>query len=113
MRVKALLLLLLFVAPQLVELLHHHNSAGFHAYRILADKHTQPSEKVHAATKVCSICELIKSQSHEPFLLPELAETLLNVRCYGHFEPAGISLYVTYVLAYTNKGPPDLAATFV
>ncbi|QJB29836.1 hypothetical protein HF324_00320 [Chitinophaga oryzae] len=108
MRIKALLLLLWFIAPQVVGLLHHHH------YRQVNDSGiTNATGKVYATVKACHICELVNHHGHEPFLLPGQLPVLLNTIHFVHFECLSTPLYTTYALAYTNKGPPSLAATFV
>ncbi|WP_143313145.1 hypothetical protein [Chitinophaga eiseniae] len=108
MRIRALLLLLLFIAPQAVGLLHHHH------YRKVNDcTITNGTAKVYASVKACHICELVNHHGHEPFLLPGQLPALLNTIHFIPFECLCTPLYTTYALAYTNKGPPGLAATFV
>ena len=108
MRIKALLLLLWFIAPQVVGLLHHHHYRQLHEC-----SNTNGTAKVYATVKACHICELVNHQGHEPFLLPELPPAPPDALHFVHFECLSTPLYTTYALAYTNKGPPSLAATFV
>lgn len=102
-RLKALLLLLLFISPMLEEAVHRHACTQAGDTVVYGGKDIK---RVHLPYQSCNLCDLIGQQVHHPYIAPAdiLAAQQTPVKA-GYYERHEMILAAA-AAAYANKGPP-------
>ncbi|WP_156131361.1 hypothetical protein [Pedobacter kyungheensis] len=101
-RLRALLLLVIFLNAILIEALHHHGVEK----SITKSQYTSQSKQLSTAKVKCNLCEVLKHQSHffnlpAPIVLAlPLVKPIVTTDNYILKHPAG------FILSCSNKGPP-------
>ncbi|NSL86058.1 hypothetical protein ECE50_004395 [Chitinophaga sp. Mgbs1] len=102
-RIKALLLLTLFLGPVLVETVHQHVCT---VHSPIAHHNSHSAAYIHLPYQSCSICDLVKLQPHDPYIPAciSVSVVLLPVsRCFPELQE---TVAAASAAAYANRGPP-------
>ncbi|MCW3466052.1 hypothetical protein [Chitinophaga nivalis] len=106
--ISAVLLLLLLAVPAVVETIHGQACISLNTASQISrkGKHTH---SIHLPYKKCNLCEVIKQQVHDSYLLPPALPDIGPLPVYLLLPDTRTSLLGIVSPARSNKGPPDNA----